>query len=349
MELNRIANEDSAVAPASGTQHPALQFPTDEQQHELPPSIKQERQLAAERQLELEKRREFGRRLAPLRDYWHTIYENRPNLNDDFPSGWLLYQSGEIPPVCELSTEELQQGMADGTLERQWKRGFAERLFQFGRLAKERGVTELIDSNVAATQAELPALAHPESQGIVLDDRKRSDVSVALDLLRASLHAGADQLLYLIEQCPSHVSWWWPFGGTGLQNEILIDRVQLKRIARSTADSSLEGTPPERSIEPAISPAVASAPSKPVPLDATNNENAVQAPRRKQQKRGRKKIDVEEERSRLELLERWEKAKAADSSQKEFCCDHNVSLQKLRRCIEWCRTRNNRDQQIDGH
>jgi hypothetical protein len=60
------------------------------------------------------------------------------------------------------------------------------------------------------------------------------------------------------------------------------------------------------------------------------------------QKGGRPRLSAQEEKKRIGLLDRWERAKGAGVHQKDFCRDENVNPKHLTKCINWASQRRRR-------
>jgi hypothetical protein len=58
-------------------------------------------------------------------------------------------------------------------------------------------------------------------------------------------------------------------------------------------------------------------------------------------KRGRKKLPPKEERRRLAILERWERA-SGECSRKDFCADEGITVKQLENFQRWKQQRENR-------
>ena len=56
-------------------------------------------------------------------------------------------------------------------------------------------------------------------------------------------------------------------------------------------------------------------------------------------RRGRKELSSTEKSKRLRLLERWERAREAGVSRKDFCRDESITTDYLEKCQEWKRQR----------
>lgn len=68
------------------------------------------------------------------------------------------------------------------------------------------------------------------------------------------------------------------------------------------------------------------------------------SPERQKKRCGKPPISDREARSRSDLLEKWNKAKAAQVPQKDFCTQEGISLKHLTTCINWAATRRRRVQ-----